>query len=204
MFRKFCVFFVNVFLNIYFKIDVVNCERFEKLKSGCVVTPNHISAWETVIIPAKTKRALWMMAKEEIFKNKFFGAVLKSLKVFPISRGKKDFGAIRKAIGLTENGNAVCMFPEGTRNKQGDKLKFKPGAVMVAHEAKVPIIPIGVVPENNYKFRSKVKIVYGEPIYFSDYYGKSLSKDEYRRLTSKLEEAVQKIIDSVKLKQGEN
>jgi len=198
MFRKFCVFLINIFISIYFKIEVINCERFEKLKSGCIVAPNHISAWETVIIPAKTKRVMWMMAKEEIFKNKFLGFILKHLKAFPISRGKKDFSALKKAIKLTENGNAICMFPEGTRNKEGKKLKFKPGAVMIAHQAKVPVIPVGVVPENNYKFRSRVHVVYGEPIYFNDYYGKSLAKDEYRKLTAELEDAVQKAIDSVK------
>ena len=198
MFRKVCVFLVNIFLNVWFKIDVVNCERFEKMKSGCVITPNHISAWETVIIPVKTKRCMWMMAKDELFKNKFFSVCLNSLKVFSIARGKKDFMAIKKAVTLVTNGNAVCMFPEGTRKKDGSKLKFKPGAVMIAHEAKVPIIPVGVYPEKGYKFRSKVHIVYGEPIYFYDYYDKTLSKEDLRKLTEQLEVAVQKAIDSVK------
>lgn len=198
MFRKVCVFLVNIFLNVWFKVDIVNCERFEKLKSGCVITPNHISAWETVIIPVKTKRCMWMMAKEELFKNKFFNFFLNALKVFPIARGKKDFSAIKKAVSLVENGNAICMFPEGTRKKDDSKLKFKPGAVMIAHEAKVPVIPVGVYAEKNYKFRSKVHIVYGEPIYFYNYYDKALSKEELRNLTEQLEIAVQKAIDSVK------
>ena len=198
MFRKACVFLMNAFFNVYFKVDVVNRERFEKLKGGCVVTPNHISAWETVIVPATTKRVMYMMAKEEIFNNKFFGAVLRALKVFPIARGKKDFGAIKKAVQLVENGNAMCIFPEGTRNKLNEKLRFKPGAAMIAYEAKVPVIPVGIVPENNYKFRSKVHIVYGEPIYFNEYYDKNLKKEDLRKLTEQLEVAVQKAIDSVK------
>lgn len=198
MFRKICVALISAFLNIYFKIDIINRDRFEKMKTGCIITPNHISAWETVIIPAKTKRVMYMMAKEEVFKNKFFGTILKSLKVFPIARGKKDFGAIKKAVQIVESGSAVCMFPEGTRNKPGEKLRFKPGATMIAHEAKVPVIPVGVVAENNYKFRSKVHIVYGEPIYFNEYYDKSLNKEELRMLTGRLEDAVQKAIDSVK------
>lgn len=198
MFRKICVALISAFLNIYFKIDIINRDRFEKMKTGCIITPNHISAWETVIIPAKTKRVMYMMAKEEVFKNKFFGTILKSLKVFPIARGKKDFGAIKKAVQIAESGSAVCMFPEGTRNKPGEKLRFKPGATMIAHEAKVPVIPVGVVAENNYKFRSKVHIVYGEPIYFNEYYDKSLNKEELRMLTGRLEDAVQKAIDSVK------
>lgn len=198
MFRKFCLAIVKVFLNIYFKIEVINCERFEKLKGGCVITPNHISAWETVIIPTKTRRLMYIMAKEELFKNKIIGALIKGLKAFPIARGKKDFMAIKKAVQIAENGNAVCVFPEGTRNKNGTKLRFKPGATMIAYEAKVPVVPVGVVASDNYKFRSKVYIVYGEPIYFNDYYDKKLSKEDVQKLTGQLEDAVQKAIDSVK------
>lgn len=198
MFRKVCVFLVNIFFSIWFKIDVVNCERFEKIKTGCVITPNHISAWETVIVPARTKRPMWIMAKAELFSNKIMSAFLTGLKAFPIARGKKDFMAVKRAVTLAENGNAVCMFPEGTRKKDDSRLKFKPGAVMIAHEARVPIIPVGVVAENNYKFRSKVHIVYGEPIYYYDYYGKPLAREDMRKLTEELEDAVQKAIDSVK------
>ena len=69
---------------------------------------------------------------------------------------------------------------------------------MIAYEAKVPVVPVGIVPENNYKFRSKVHIVYGEPIYFNEYYDKTLKKEDLRKLTEQLEVAVQKAIDSVK------
>jgi len=198
MFRRVVASLASGFFNLYFKVDVVNCERFEKLKSGCVVTPNHISAWETVIVPSKTKRVMYMMAKEEMFKNKFFAKVLDALKVFPIARGKKDFMAVKKAVSIAENGNAVCVFPEGTRNKASEKLRFKPGAAMIAYEAKVPVVPVGIVAENNYKFRSKVHVVYGEPIYFNEYYDKTLNKEDLRKLTEQMEEAVQKAIDSVK------
>lgn len=198
MFRKFCIAVIRAFVRIYFKIEIINCERFEKIKGGCVLTPNHISAWETVIIPSNTKRVMWMMCKEELFKNKILGFFLKELKAFPIARGKKDFMALKKAVTLASNGNAVCVFPEGTRKKPMEKLKFKPGATMIACEAKVPVIPVGVVPENGYKFRSKVTIVYGEPIYFNYNQDKKLSKEEIRALTEQLEIAVQKAIDSVK------
>jgi len=198
MLRKIVVVLARCFFKIYLKVEVIICERFEKLKSGCIVTPNHISASETVIVPACRKRVMYMMAKEEMFKNKFLAKVFDALKVFPIARGKKDFMAIKKAVSIAENGNAVCIFPEGTRNKNVDKLRFKPGATMVAYEAKVPVVPVGIVAEKNYKFRSKVYVVYGEPIYFNEYYDKSLNKEDLRKLTGQLEDAVQKAIDSVK------
>ena len=198
MFRKVCVFFIKVFVNIYFKINVVNVERFEKLKTGCVITPNHIAMWETLIVPSNTKRVMYMMAKEELFKNKFAKWLLLNLKAFPIGRGKSDIGAIKNSVGILKKGNAICMFPQGTRTKATDKLKFKTGAAMIAHFAKVPVVPVGIYAENNYKFRSKVNVVFGEPIYFYDYYDKKLSKDDLNKLTTILEDAVSKEIKAAK------
>ena len=198
MFRKVCVSLIKVFVNIYFKINVVNVDRFEKLKSGCVITPNHISMWETLIVPSNSKRVMYMMAKEELFKNKFANWILINLKAFPIGRGKSDIGAIKKSASLLKKGNAICMFPQGTRAKFSDKLKFKTGAAMIAHIAKVPVVPVGIYVEDNYKFRSKVNVVYGEPIYFYDYYDKKLSKEDLNKMTAVLEEAVSKEIEAAK------
>lgn len=198
MFRKVCVFLVKVFVRLYFNISIYNVERFEKLKSGCVIVANHISAWETVIIPSNSKRVMYMMAKEEIFKNKFAKYFLLKLKAFPIGRGKTDVFAIKNSVDILTKGNAICMFPEGTRAKSSEKLKFKPGAAMIASTAKVPVVPVGVYPEKKYKFRSKVKVVYGEPIYFNDYYDKKLSKEELNNMTAVLENAVSAAIDLAK------
>jgi len=198
MFRKFCVFLIRAFLNVYFKINVVNVDRFEKLKSGCVITPNHIAMWETLIVPANSKRVMYMMAKEELFKNKFAKWLLINLKAFPIGRGKSDIAAIKNSVDILKKGNAVCMFPQGTRAKSSDKLKFKTGAAMIAHTAKVPVVPVGIYTENNYKFRSKVNVVFGEPIYFYDYYDKKLSKEDLNKMTAILEEAVSKEINKAK------
>jgi len=198
MFRKVCVFLIRAFLNVYFKINVVNVDRFEKLKSGCVITPNHIAMWETLIVPSNSKRVMYMMAKEELFKNKFVNWLLIHLKAFPIGRGKSDIGAIKKSVDILKKGNAICMFPQGTRAKSADKLKFKTGAAMIAHTAKVPVVPVGIYAEDNYKFRSRVTVVYGEPIYFYDYYDKKLSKEELNKLTAILEEAVSKEINRAK------
>lgn len=196
MFRKFVVFIVGLYMRCRFKVDLVNYERFEKIKTGCILAPNHISAWETVMMPALSKKVMHMMAKEEIFKNKFVAWFFKEMKVFPIARKKNDLGAIKTCVKLLKDGKSICMFPEGTRSK--DKtLDFKTGVSMIAHSAKVPVIPVGIVAENDFKFRSKVHIVYGEPIYFTDYYDKKINKEDLVNMTEKVKNGVIKAIKSV-------
>lgn len=196
MFRKIVVSIVGLYMRCCFKVDLVNYERFEKIKTGCILAPNHISAWETVMMPALSKKVMYMMAKEEIFKNRFFGWFLRQMKVFPIARKKNDLGAIKTCVKLLKEGKSICMFPEGTRSKDGT-MNFKTGVSMIAHSAKVPVIPVGIVAEDNFKFRSKVHIVYGEPIYFTDYYDKKINKEDLVDMTEKVRDGVIKAIKSV-------
>lgn len=196
MFRKIVVSIVGLYMRCCFKVDLVNYERFEKIKTGCILAPNHISAWETVMMPALSKKVMYMMAKEEIFKNRFFGWFLRQMKAFPIARKKNDLGAIKTCVKLLKEGKSICMFPEGTRSKDGT-MNFKTGVSMIAHSAKVPVIPVGIVAEDNFKFRSKVHIVYGEPIYFTDYYDKKIKKEDLVDMTEKVRDGVIKAMKSV-------
>ena len=196
MFRAIFAVLARFVMRIYFKVDIVNVERFEKLKTGCIVTPNHVSAWDTLLVPAFSKRIMYMMAKEELFHGKIKGAFFRSLKTFPVKRGKNDLTAIKTAIKLLKEGKSICMFPEGTRNKDGKELEFKTGAIMIACTAKVPIIPVGLV--SDFKFRSKAHVVYGEPIYFDEYYDHKMTKEELKEAAEKLKKAVNKATNSVK------
>ena len=194
MFRKVVVFLVRIFLSIWFKVEVENVERFEKLKTSCIVAPNHQSAWDTVLVPAFSKRVMYMMAKAELFENKIFGALLKGLKAFPVKRGKGDITAVKTAVSLLNQGQSICMFPEGTRNKGDKPIRFKTGASRIAITAKVPILPVAIV--SDFKFRGKVKIIYGEPIYFDECYDKTLTKEDFQKETDRVQNAVEQMIEN--------
>jgi 1-acyl-sn-glycerol-3-phosphate acyltransferase len=192
MVRNFFVTIARFVTIIFFNVKIINYNRFKTLKTGCILAPNHTSFWDTIIIPAFSKRLMYMMAKEELFNNKFLSWLFYKLRAFPVKRGKNDLKAIKTSLKLLKEGKSICMFPEGTRKKLGQDLKLKTGAVMLACTAKVPIIPVGI--SSDFKFRSKVTINYGEPIYFTEYYDKKLSKQDLDDATDKLKQAVDKLI----------
>jgi 1-acyl-sn-glycerol-3-phosphate acyltransferase len=61
-------------------------------------------------------------------------------------RGDKE--SIDKMMKTAEQrlreGSSVYLFPEGTRSNDGKVKKFKPGAFILAHKMKLPIIPIAI------------------------------------------------------------
>ena len=159
-------FICGIGLRIKFKVELRGNENLdEKLKGGHIVCANHHSNADPILMVLGTKRQIFYMAKEELFtKNWLLGKIFKSVGAFPVSRGKGDTIAIHKAFQIVEEGKLLGIFPEGTRSKDGELLRPKSGAALIAQKTKADILPVGITYENKEKFRSKVIIHYGDII----------------------------------------
>ena len=153
-------------------LDFFLCKTFFRVKfegrenvdfsKRYVFVANHVSAIDAMIIYTDIKE-LGIMAKAELFKNKLFAKVLSSQGVFPIERGKKDFGHVFNAVKIiTKHDKNLLIFPEGTRNARKKGVKAKNGAVYIAAAAEVQVVPMHIT-EKIGLFR-KIRIVYGKPI----------------------------------------
>lgn len=111
-----------------------------------IVAPNHKSNWDPPVIGvAVYNRVIHYMAKEELFKNPFFGALLRFYGTFPVRRGVVDRAALRKAVRVLKDGHALGIFPEGTRIHGEGLGKFHSGMASIALMTGVPIVPVAVV-----------------------------------------------------------
>ena len=102
------------------------------------------------------------MAKKEYFDSKM-AWFFKATGCISVDRSKKDEVAKEQAIKILNDGGAIGLFPEGTRNKTNSfLLPFKFGAVSMAKKTGATIVPFGLT--GDYKFRSKNLIArFGEP-----------------------------------------
>lgn len=164
------VSFVVVFV---FRLKRRGVENVPK-EGGVILAFNHRSYWDPVVAAITSKRHLHFMAKAELFKNPIFGGLIKSLGAFPVSRGRNDIGAIKAAMKILRDGETMLIFPEGSRIKNGRKVKAKAGVACIAQMARVPVIPVNISGE--YKWMRKITVTYGEPIYLDEYYGKKMDQ----------------------------
>lgn len=125
------------------------------------------------------KYHLCLMAKQELFKFKPLGALLRGIGTFPVNRGAADLTAMKTALQVLKSGKKLGIFPEGTRTHTDGEVSPKAGAVRLANKAGAPIVPM-YIPREKKLFRP-MRIIIGEPIPVDG--GKRLSKEDLERIS---------------------
>lgn len=154
-------------------------------KGPIIICANHKHIMDQCPILISTKRMVHYLAKKEYFDGKF-SWFFKMAGCISVNRNIKDKEASNHAIELLQNGYAVGLFPEGTRNRTNELLlPFKYGAVSMAKKTNAIIVPVGISGE--YKFRSKNLVInIGKPFKIDD-----LSLEE---ANDKLKDEITKLI----------
>ena len=112
-----------------------------------ILIANHQTLLDVAVIFAMTRRKVHFMAKKELFDNRFLGWALGTIDAFPISRGDADISGIRTALRILKEGGVLCIFPEGTRNKERKNealLPLQDGVAMLALRGKAAVVPIWI------------------------------------------------------------
>ncbi len=162
-FYNFAKSVTNGISHLMYHIEYEGLENIPE-DGGYIVVSNHRSLWDPIFIAIKLKRQLFFMAKAELFKNKFFGGILKHLGAFPVERGKGDSTAIDHSIQILKENKILAIFPEGTRSKDGTPLRYKSGAAKIALVTKADVLPCCVDFTGKLKFRKRVTVRYGQLI----------------------------------------
>ncbi len=149
---------------IFYNFHIEGKENIPE-KEGVVIASNHRSYADPVLLTMPMKRPVTYMAKEELFKNKFFGALIKILGAFPVKRGAGDMKVIDDSIAILSSGKNLVIFPEGTRAKENKVGKGKTGVALIAAKSGADVLPMGIVFEGEkLHFRSKLTLRIGKLI----------------------------------------
>lgn len=167
-----------------------------------VLAPNHFSEIDPLVMGAaawKLGRAPRFLAKASLFKNPVLGWLLRTSGQIPVERaGSRSHAALRAAEELVEKGRMVVVYPEGSLTRDPDlwPMRGKTGAVRIALERDIPIIPAAhwgtqtLMPRYGKKIsvfpRNTIDVIIGEPLDLSAYRGKPLDQRTLLAATDEL------------------
>jgi 1-acyl-sn-glycerol-3-phosphate acyltransferase len=152
----------------YYRLSVTGADHVPRT-GPAVLAANHDSLIDIPILVSATRRPVWFMAKEELFRGAVASRFFHSLGGFPVRRGGPDLEAVRSALEVLRRGRLLGMYPESTRT--GDLLPFYPGAAWVALATGAPLVPVAIqgtfesMPRgSSIPRRTNVTLHFGEPL----------------------------------------
>ena len=152
-----------------------------------IIVGNHKSVLDVIFAAVSTTKPVHYMAKKELFEKGIGKWFTRKCECIPVNRDGNDVRAVMQAMKYLKNGEIVCIFPEGTRNKTEDIfLPFKSGAAALSIKTKTPIVPM--IQVRKIKVFKRSHVLYGEPFEFSEYYDKKLTEQDIKEADEKLRE----------------
>lgn len=158
---------VRLFSRVYWRMEHIGVENIPQ-DTGLIVAANHQSYGDPFWLAVPIKRPIRFLAWSEAFSWPIVGKVITLLGAWPLQIEGSDPATIRRSLTWLRDNGVVMIFPEGARGlPDGTMARMKGGAVRMALEAQVPILPVTIRGANRvwpasklFPRPGKVEIVY--------------------------------------------
>ncbi len=129
---------------IYWRLEFKGLENIPK-SGGLIIAANHQTYVDPFWLGIPIKRPLRFLAWSEAFSWPVIGKAITLLGAWPLQVEGSDPSAIRRSLTWLRDSGVIVIFPEGGRGlPDGSMIHMKGGAVRMALEAEVPILPVTV------------------------------------------------------------
>lgn len=194
----------RIFCKILFRVQISGRENVPD-KGPFLLASNHQSFLDPLFCGTPLRRHLHFLARDTLFRNKFFGWLIRSVNAMPVQRGRADLSAMKKIIGKLKEGKGVCLFPEGTRTPDGKIKALRPGFGLIAKRGDAIIVPVLIDGAFEAWPRHRKMFSSGCPIMVC--YGKAISAEQIkgadeRELAEQITETLRQMQSQTRQKHG--
>ena len=110
-----------------------------------IIASKHMSLLEIAILSHVVPNSFFI-CKREIMWIPIYGWAFWRMGLQPVNRARGKTNMKKLATDVAKkimNGRTLIIFPEGTRVKPGNRIPLRRGLLFLAHELKLPILPVG-------------------------------------------------------------
>lgn len=185
------------------KVDIIGADNYIPGQPRIFIG-NHQSFLDMPLLAALPWQMKWV-SKDGLFKVPLLGQIMAMSGHLSVKRGTTQaLNSMKKLHPYLDAGIPVMMFPEGTRSRTGELLKFKGGAFMLSSDTKVPVQPIliqgtrTIIEPDSFLIQPTGKIVASilPPIHPEDYETVGKFRDDVFDKMKKELEALTKLLGS--------
>ena len=148
-----------------YRLEVIGADHLP-VTGPAVVTPNHTSVLDGIVLGTAISRELRFVAKAELWQSRLLAWMLDGLDAIRIKRGCGDQLALARMHQALDAGQAVAIFPQGAI--RGNRVWHR-GAARLALVTGTPLVPVRFVGTAQALSRGRIgfprlRVIIGEPI----------------------------------------
>lgn len=166
--------FFRAAFRFYFGWRVYNPERVP-LEGPVILAANHASFIDPPLVGSGVTRAINYLARENLFDIPVVGFILRHWLVVPVDREGGGAKGLKIILERLLEGNAIILFPEGTRTREGKLQPARSGIGLTVIKSNAPVVPVrvfGTFEAYNRNLRwprpRRVAVKYGCPLLFQE------------------------------------
>ncbi len=175
-------FLVWLLMHTMYRLRTKGAERFPD-EGPALLVCNHVSYVDAMILSAACRRPIRFVMWWRLYEMPLLHGVFRTARAIPIGGAREKPGLAEKALAeaarALEEGELVCIFPEGALTYSGKITTFKPGVERILEKQPVPVIPMALrglwgswfsrrggaaMKKRPRRFRSQIELAVGEAI----------------------------------------
>src|SRR6266702_1365328 len=132
-------FFGRPLVRCFYRVTAHGLENLPA--GGFLLVPNHISWVDALILQLACPRPIRYVIDQEYYHKPILHPILRTIGCIPISK-RQSHAAVRVAAERLNEGEIVCVFPEGELERRGTLLRLQRGYEVIARHANAPVVPV--------------------------------------------------------------
>lgn len=126
----------------WYGIETVGKEHIPKGRKGFIIVANHVSYVDAFVLTAAFGLRLRFLMSFIYMRMPLIGWCARCFGTIGIAPNKAKDG-IKDALKALEDGDIICLFPEGKLTRTGKMIALQKGYLLLAKKAQVPLLPVG-------------------------------------------------------------